>query len=95
LSPTGELKASGAVPQESTLAFVEAINQADLDGATNCFALDACLVTPDSTAIRGREEIRPILGATPGRRGPPVMVAKAGGRMEAGDCGLVGMGRHA
>jgi ketosteroid isomerase-like protein len=61
LSPTAELKASGDVPQAGTLAFARAINQGDLSGATNCFALDACLITPDSTAIRGREEIRPII----------------------------------
>lgn len=61
MSPTAELKASGAKPQEATLAFAEAINRADLNGATSCFVLDACLITPDSTAIRGRGEIRPIL----------------------------------
>ncbi|HXQ88616.1 MAG TPA: DUF4440 domain-containing protein, partial [Solirubrobacterales bacterium] len=27
----------------------------------SCFAKDACLLTPDATVIRGREEIRPIL----------------------------------
>ncbi|MCW2987872.1 MAG: hypothetical protein JWM24_810 [Solirubrobacterales bacterium] len=50
-----------ATPQQSTAAFVEAINDADLEAAIRCFAKDACLLTPDSTAIRGREEIRQIL----------------------------------
>jgi ketosteroid isomerase-like protein len=48
-------------PQQVSLAFAQAINASDLDAATYCFAKDACLLTPDATAIRGREEIRPIL----------------------------------
>jgi uncharacterized protein (TIGR02246 family) len=50
-----------AAPQASTRAFAESISRGDLEAAASCFAKDACLVTPDSTAIRGREEIRPIL----------------------------------
>jgi ketosteroid isomerase-like protein len=53
---------SGAqTPQESTRAFAASISRGDLDAAAYCFAKDACLVTPDATAVRGREEIRPIL----------------------------------
>jgi ketosteroid isomerase-like protein len=53
---------SGAqTPQESTRAFAASISRGDLDGAAYCFAKDACLVTPDATAVRGRDEIRPIL----------------------------------
>ncbi|HEY5943212.1 MAG TPA: DUF4440 domain-containing protein [Solirubrobacterales bacterium] len=48
-------------PYESTRAFADSISRGDLDSATSCFAKDACLLTPDSTVIRGREEIRPIL----------------------------------
>jgi ketosteroid isomerase-like protein len=48
-------------PQDSTLAFADSISRGDLEAATNCFAKDACLLTPDATTIRGREEIRPIL----------------------------------
>jgi ketosteroid isomerase-like protein len=55
------VSAPTASPRESTRAFAQAINAADLHTATYCFAKDACLVTPDATAIRGREEIRPIL----------------------------------
>jgi len=54
--------------QERTLAFVRAINASDLETATSCFARDACLVTPDATAIKGREEIRAILAQLIGRR---------------------------
>lgn len=53
---------SGAqTPQESTRAFASSISRGDLDAAACCFAKDACLVTPDATAVRGRDEIRPIL----------------------------------
>jgi ketosteroid isomerase-like protein len=48
-------------PQQVSFAFAQAINASDLEAATSCFAKDACLITPDATAIRGREEIRPIL----------------------------------
>jgi uncharacterized protein (TIGR02246 family) len=48
-------------PRESTLAFAASISRGDLDAATSCFTKDACLLTPDATAVRGREEIRPIL----------------------------------
>jgi uncharacterized protein (TIGR02246 family) len=48
-------------PGESTLAFAESISRGDLHAAAHCFAKDACLITPDATAVRGREEIRPIL----------------------------------
>lgn len=50
-----------AKPQDSTLAFAASISRGDLDAATNCFTKDACLLTPDATTIRGRQEIRPIL----------------------------------
>ena len=50
-----------ASPQESTRALAESISRGDLDAAARCFAKDACLVTPDATAVKGREEIRPIL----------------------------------
>ncbi|MGE5527244.1 MAG: YybH family protein [Methanosarcina sp.] len=49
------------VPGEATAAFAAAINEGNLAAAANCFAKDACLLTPDATAIRGREEIRPVL----------------------------------
>jgi len=53
---------SGAkTPQESTRAFATSISRGELDAAAYCFAKDACLVTPDATAVRGRDEIRPIL----------------------------------
>lgn len=54
------LKSAGA-PNESSRALAASISRGDLDAATSCFAKDACLLTPDATVVRGREEIRPIL----------------------------------
>ncbi len=48
-------------PERATLAFVEAQNGGNLDAAASFFARDACFLTPDATAIRGREEIRAVL----------------------------------
>lgn len=48
-------------PGESTRALAASITRGDLEAATSCFAKDACLLTPDATVVRGREEIRPIL----------------------------------
>jgi len=48
-------------PEESSRALAASISRGDLDAATSCFAKDACLLTPDSTVVRGRTEIRPIL----------------------------------
>lgn len=55
------LPATTVAPEQGTIAFAEAINAADLDAAACCFTRNACLVTPDSTAIEGRENVRPIL----------------------------------
>jgi uncharacterized protein (TIGR02246 family) len=48
-------------PEEVTRAFAESLTRGDLEAAANCFVKDACLVTPDATTVRGREDIRPIL----------------------------------
>ena len=48
-------------PGESTRALAASISRGDLEAAISCFAKDACLLTPDATVVRGREEIRPIL----------------------------------
>lgn len=52
---------SARTPRDSTRAFAASISRGDLDAAARCFTKDACLLTPDATAVRGREEIRPIL----------------------------------
>jgi len=48
-------------PEETTRALAASISRGDLAAATTCFTKDACLLTPDATVVRGREEVRQIL----------------------------------
>jgi ketosteroid isomerase-like protein len=50
-----------ATPQHTSSVFAAAIAARNLEAAADCFAKDACLITPDATAVSGREQIRPIL----------------------------------
>jgi ketosteroid isomerase-like protein len=42
-------------------SFTRALSRGDLDAATACFARTGCLITPDATAIHGRDSLRPVL----------------------------------
>lgn len=48
-------------PEKAARAFCEAINRGDLEAAASCFTRDAFLITPDATAVRGREAISGVL----------------------------------
>jgi uncharacterized protein (TIGR02246 family) len=72
-------------PQESTRTLADSISRGDLEAAANCFAKDACLVTPDATAVRGRDEIRPILR----------QLIASGSRIEVQDSTIVDAGEVA
>lgn len=48
-------------PGKACLSFPAAVSAGDLDVAAACFARDGCLITPDATAIHGRESIRRVL----------------------------------
>lgn len=37
------------------------LSAGDLDGVSGCLARDACLLTPDATAVHGREAVRRVL----------------------------------
>jgi ketosteroid isomerase-like protein len=50
------------------LALPKLIASGNLDAATRCFTRDACLLTPDATAIHDREHIRPLLAQLIARR---------------------------
>ncbi len=50
------------------LPFVQSLSLGDLDSATACFARDGCLITPDATAVHGRDRIRPLLAQLIARR---------------------------
>ncbi len=52
----------------SCLALPRLLSGGDLEGATRCFARDACLLTPDATAIHERESIRLVLAQLIARR---------------------------
>lgn len=41
--------------------LADAIARGELERAGECFAREACFLTPDATAIRGRDSIRPVL----------------------------------
>lgn len=62
--------ATAEAPQavRACLPFVQALSIGDLEGATACFARDACLITPDATAVHGRDRIRPLLAQLVARR---------------------------
>jgi uncharacterized protein (TIGR02246 family) len=42
-------------------ALASLLTAGDLERAAACFARDGCLITPDGTAIHGRDRIRPVL----------------------------------
>lgn len=46
---------------ELSSAFASSINAGDPDAATACFARNACLITPDATAVHSRSHIRLVL----------------------------------
>ena len=48
-------------PSGACLRFPQAVSEGDLDAAAACFTRDGCLITPDATAIHGRESIRRVL----------------------------------
>jgi ketosteroid isomerase-like protein len=48
-------------PTQSSLRFARALSVGDLDLAAASFTRDGCLITPDATAIHGRDRIRSVL----------------------------------
>ena len=48
-------------PRDAIWGFTQAIGGGDLETATSCFSPEGCFITPDSTVVRGREAIRPLL----------------------------------
>jgi uncharacterized protein (TIGR02246 family) len=49
-------------------AFAAVLSAGDLERAAACFARDGCLITPDGTAIHGRDRIKPVLAQMVVRR---------------------------
>jgi uncharacterized protein (TIGR02246 family) len=73
-------------PERTCLAFTEALSAGDLEAATSCLARDACFLTPDATAIRGRSSIRPVLSQLIARH-PRIRVEQSS-ILTAGDVAL-------
>lgn len=55
------LAKEGLSPGCGGAALAEALNRGDVEAAAECFCADARLVTPDATAVHGREGIRLLL----------------------------------
>lgn len=53
--------APGTDPGKAYPSLPRSLNAGDLDAAAACFARDGCLITPDATAIHGRDGIRRVL----------------------------------
>jgi ketosteroid isomerase-like protein len=54
-------KATPRTPGGACPSFARALNGGDLNAAAACFARDGCLVTPDATAVHGRDGVRSVL----------------------------------
>jgi len=82
--------------------FASGLSAGDLEQAAASFTRDGCLVTPDGTAIHGRDQIRPVLAQMIIRRTEieveasasvatgDVMIVRERWRVRAGE----GDGRH-
>jgi ketosteroid isomerase-like protein len=66
--------------------FVEALGGRELERAVSCFGRDGCLITPDQTAVHGREQIRPVLSQMIQRR--TAIVVEESVVLSAGDIAL-------
>jgi uncharacterized protein (TIGR02246 family) len=73
-------------PSDTFRQFGAALNQGDLAAAASCFARDGCFLTPDSTVIRGREEIRAVLAQLTAMR--LQLQVGPGGMLTIGDVAL-------
>lgn len=69
-------------------AFVTVIGKGDHMAAARCFTREGCLITPDGTAIHGREDVAAIVAQMVARR-TEIEVDQLTVR-EAGDVALVG-----
>jgi len=62
VEPTDSCPSDQSLPfGQVSLALARAIAAGDLAAAERCFGPDACLITPDATAVSGLAGISPIL----------------------------------
>jgi ketosteroid isomerase-like protein len=81
-----ERPAAAEIPERVVAGFVAALNDGRLRDATECFSRKGCLVTPDSTAVHGREEIQRLLAQLIARRARIEVVLST--ELRAGDVAL-------
>ena len=55
-------------PVRAGLPLARVLSLGDLESAAACFLRDGCLITPDATAVHGRDRIRPVLAQLVVRR---------------------------
>jgi ketosteroid isomerase-like protein len=58
---SGEDRAMPRLAVACPHSLASSLSAGDLEQAAACFARDGCLITPDGTAIHGRDRIRPVL----------------------------------
>jgi ketosteroid isomerase-like protein len=84
-------------PHGACPSFARALNSDDLEAAAACFARDGCLITPDATAVHGRDSVRAVLAQMVARqtrilveesnaiRAGEVILARERWRVQAGE----------
>jgi ketosteroid isomerase-like protein len=65
---TSTLAAPPPKTRMACLSLPKLLSAGNLDAAAGCFCRDACLLTPDATAIHGRDHIRPLLAQLVARK---------------------------
>lgn len=63
-----DMLSATAPTRMACLSLAQQLSAGNLDGAAACFTRDACLLTPDATAIHDRRHIRPVLAQLIARR---------------------------
>lgn len=58
---TADPEAVEVRPDNALASFTAALSGGDLKGAAACFTREGCLITPDGTAVHGREDIAGVL----------------------------------
>jgi uncharacterized protein (TIGR02246 family) len=62
------VSAQPAQAENALYSFTSALSGGDLHGASTCFTREGCLITPDGTAVHGREAIAGVLAQLIARR---------------------------
>ena len=66
-----------ATPEATVRSFVSALRAGSLERLAGCFAPEACLVTPDGTAMSGQAAVRDLLSQLIAQR-TKIVVASSG-----------------